>query len=415
MTWFNAYPDPQTTLTGNPIAPVDGDAEDVASRGTQLAELADMMSNSASLIQRLVDDGADMEGAAIDKLRESAGQVGGDLALAASLYEVVAPYITNYASALATAQGSLNPSAATLAELWAQYAALATEADDAQGAVGDEPEDDAEPEELTAYRQRTRDASGASASADAALDAWEAEAARYDTSWNTWHDAFMTAANGITEGTTDAIADTADDDWRGFLNAASEFLMWAGIVLAVLAIVIGGPIIAALALIVGVLALIVVICQMPSGDADGWDLAFAIVGVIPFGAAAEGFTAFRGGSGPFLSQLGEGGGSLVRNMFDVVPASGNSRLVGDFAQAFSDDGARWVLGLQSGTDFFSTMNTLGPQLAGATDFASELFTGRGADFWEVVGDLDVPDSIAVVVGAVGTAVQTGLTFSEPWR
>ncbi len=416
MSWFNAYPAPEQTPAGNPIGPVDGDEVDVAERGTQLTELAEMMTNAAETIQRLVDHGSTMEGAAIDRLRESAGQVGGDLGLAAGLYRIVAPHVTAYAEALSAARGNVDPRAANLADLWDQYAARAREADDLAGAVGHRPDADAAPEDVAAFESRAEEAGQANSDADAALTAWEEEAARYDSAWNTWHDAFMSAANGITEEATDAIRDTPEDDWRGFLASASEFLMWAGVVLAVLAVVIGGPIIAVLGTVVAVLALVTTICQMQHGDADGWDLAFAIIGVIPFGAVAEGATALRGGSGTLLSQFGEGGGSFLRTMFDVTPASGNSALLSDITRAFSDDGTRWMLSLRSGTDFFASMNTLGPELTGSADFLTRLFTGRNPGFHDVAGELfsEVPDMAAYVVGTGGTALQSGLTFLSPW-
>lgn len=417
MSWFGSYPAPDHTPAGNPIGPVEGDEVDVSERATQLTQLAEMMTNAAATIQRLVDHGSTMEGAAIDRLRESAGQVGDDLGLAADLYQIVAPHVTAYASALSAARTAVDPRADNLVDLWDQYALRARESDDLAGGVGRRPDADAEPEDVTAFERRQDEAQQAGADADAALAAWEDEAARYDTAWNTWHDAFLAAANGITEEATDAIRDTPEDDWRGFLASASEFLMWAGIVLAVLAVVIGGPIIAVLGTVVAVLALIVTICQMPYGDADGWDLAFAIVGVIPFGAIAEGATALRGGSGTLLSQLGDGGGSFVRTMFDVTPASGNSSLIGDIGRAFSDDGTRWLMGLRSGQDFFSTMNTLGPELVSGGDFMARLFTGRDAAFLDVVDTLyaDAPDMLAYLVGAGGTGLQSMLTFSEPWR
>lgn len=416
MSWFNAYPEPHETPAGNPIGHVDGDVEDVETRGTQLTELAAMMTNSASLIQRLVDHGADMEGDAIDRLRETAGQVGGDLALAARLYEIVAPHIVAYGAALSTAQADVNPRADALHELWAQYAARANESDDLAGAVGREPDDDADPDVVAAYDRRSEDADTAATNASAALTAWREEAARYDTDWNTWHDAFESAAGGITEETTNAISDTPEDDWRGFLAAASEFLMWAGIVLAVLAVVIGGPIIAAIALAVSIASLVVVCLQMPYGDADGWDLALAIVGVIPFGAVAEGVTAFRGGAGTVGTQLLEGGGSFARNLFDVAPASGNSRLLSDFATAFSDDGARWLQGLRSGPDFLQTMNMFGPQLTGADDFLVRLFTGSDADFLDIVDDIgDLGDAITVWGAAGGNLISTADTLTGPFR
>src|SRR5687767_9658585 len=81
-----------------------GDAGDVQTRGQQIVDLGTDMSQAWTLIQRLVEDGADMEGHAIDKLREVAGKVNEDLSKAADLYEAVGPHILTYGKALETSK-----------------------------------------------------------------------------------------------------------------------------------------------------------------------------------------------------------------------------------------------------------------------------------------------------------------------
>ena len=63
--------------------------------------------------------------------------------------------------------------------------------------------------------------------------------------------------------------------------------------------IIGGPLIALIAAVVGVLSLIVTIAQVALGDKSGWAIVWDVVGLIPFGKALKPLAAGDGASGAF--------------------------------------------------------------------------------------------------------------------
>jgi hypothetical protein len=140
----------------------------------------------------------------------------------------------------------------------------------------------------------------------------------------------------------------------------------AGIVLAVLAIVIGGPIIGALAAIVAIATLVVQIAKIAIGDADWMSFAFAIIGIVPFIGPAAKFLR----SGNVMSQLGD----------DLVRLSG----VG------SGGIKNWLTGLNAlkGAGFWG----------GVGKFTTEFLSGKSGDEWLSMGSrgIDAVDTISTV-------------------
>lgn len=390
---------------GTLIDRLDGDPEGVQTRGQQIVDLGSDMAASWTLLRRLVDDGAAMESLTIERLREVAGEVGDDLDKAAKLYDAVGPVILHYGRALATAQPKIDALVADLEELWRQYHALREDADTAQddadaaarnvphkpdpGApafremptlpVGRSPYEAAKSQ----YDKASADSAAASAAAAAARkladdmrDEWEQKAARYDEAWDSWHDAFEQAAENIKEGFAGKIEDSFSDDLRDFLGKLYDVLAVAGIVLGVLAILVGGPLVLALAGIVAVLTLAVALTRKLAFDDGSWlDVAFAAVGVIPFLGPAV-----RGGGGLFS-------------------AAGRAGL----KTAWIDDFARYAR-FQPLHPLQSLRGLSG--LSGATfadktaDFIARLFAGKPASHWltPVMSGKDA----ARVVGAVWT-------------
>ena len=81
------------------------------------------MTDASSLLNRLVDNGADMEGHAVDALRDKAGDVNKELGKAAGMYVGVGPYIRDYGSALAAVKSLMASSVPEANSLWASYQA----------------------------------------------------------------------------------------------------------------------------------------------------------------------------------------------------------------------------------------------------------------------------------------------------
>ncbi|WP_217178564.1 DUF308 domain-containing protein [Streptomyces sp. AC495_CC817] len=287
---------PQISPAGHQIQVVTGDPEAIKDRGQQISDLATDMQRSSALLQRLVDNGADMRGDAIDKLKELSEKVHSDLKKGGDLYSAVAPYIKTYGQELDDSQKAMTTIIEDLCDLWDEYNRKADAADSARNERPDYPTgDDADNEQLRQDAEDARDeaAGAASTLANSAKSAWDARAKDYDTEWDSWHTAFTNAASGIRDDMAGKIEDSWSDDFGGFLQFMSDVLAVAGIILAVLAIVIGGPIIAILAGIVAVLTLAVALTRAIRGEGSWVDVAFGVIGVIPFiGPAARGLRSF---------------------------------------------------------------------------------------------------------------------------
>jgi hypothetical protein len=352
---------PSHTPKGTMIDMLRGDADEVKTRGQQIVDLGTDMSSAWRLISRLVDDGAEMEGQSIEKLRELCEKVSSDLSDAADLYAAVGPHILQYGNDLATSKAVIDPLVTDLLDLWDEYYTLSHSAETAEGAVPREPDDDADADEKSAYDTASANAEEKRGLATAKKTEWNEKAAAYDDAWDDWFDAFDAAAKNIKEGFSGKIEDSWKDDVRGALEFAANVLAVAGIVLAVLAIVIGGPIIAALAAIVAVATLAVALTRkLAFDDGSWWDVAFGVIGVIPFiGPAAR---TIRGlGSASGWRALGTAFGD------DAI------RLAGLRAVSFDD----WASGLNAlrGTTFADK----------AADFSAALFSGKNIDDWARMG------------------------------
>jgi hypothetical protein len=355
------YMPSQTPVGGKMIDVLRGDPDDVKSRGQQIVDLGTDMANAWNLISRLVSDGAEMEGQSIEKLRELCEKVSSDLSDASELYAAVGPHILTYGTELETSKGVIDPLVTRLQELWDDYYTLSSNADTAEGAVPREPDDDADADEQSAYDTASANADEKRGLATAKKTEWDEAAGEYDTAWDDWFDAFDRAAKNIKEGVSGKIEDSWKDDLRGALDFLANVLAVAGIVLAVLAIVIGGPIIAALAAIVAVATLAVALTRKLAFDDGSWlDVAFGVIGVIPFiGPAARTLRGLGTTSG--WRALGTAFGD------DFM------RLSGAGATSFDD----WASGLNAlrGTTFADK----------AADFSSALFTGKNMDDWARMG------------------------------
>lgn len=377
---------------GHPIEVVEGDPTDVKNRGDQITALGDQMREAWSLITRLVDDGAEMEGDAVDTLRDVADEVSGDLDKAGELYQAVGPHISTYGSELDGAQSAMRPLVTSLETLWSEYYTLSNDAESAQWGVPAKPDDDADQSEKDDYDKAHEAAKDAQDAADAKKSDWDETALKYDAEWDSWHTVFTTAATNIREEMSGKIKDSWKDNLRGLLDFLADVLAVAGIVLCVLAIIIGGPIIMALAAVVAVATLLVQIAKFGVGDGDWVDLTFAIIGCIPFiGPAAK-----------FFSGAGQAGGVM-----NLVKTS------------FAADGARLFGSAPSVGAWFTRVNQLGGSGfgGGVLKFTTEFLSGKGMDEWAGMGSrgIDAVDTLASVWSAqLGIAGQIKDTAEGAW-
>lgn len=125
----------------------------------------------------------------------------------------------------------------------------------------------------------------------AAYDAWLEEANAFDAEYDTWEAAFERAASNVGEVLDGSIEDGFWDKVDGFVAGTLEVLKWVGLALAIAAIIVGGPLIAALSAIVAIATLALTIYQKARGDTGWKEVILATIGVIPFGSLGKMGTA----------------------------------------------------------------------------------------------------------------------------
>ena len=247
---------------GRFIEYVEGSPADIISRGTKIEDLGEKMEESANVLEDIKTRASDQQGKAIEKLRETIGDSYETLHKAAALYTPVGPVIRTYGEELEKVQPRIKTRVDNCRELASEFWAQEGNLEPYPGS-----EDDEEQQELDQAKK-------------AAYEAWETEAKLFDDDYDTWEEAFDTAVSGITKEMSGKIE---DGGWRSFLDGLSKVLGWAGLIVGVAALIIGGPILGAIAAAIAVLTLVVTILQVFEGDANGWDVAIAAVGVIPVG------------------------------------------------------------------------------------------------------------------------------------
>lgn len=283
---------------GRRVEELYGEATAIRTRGRKVSELGTTMETSAAFLKSLADESDGMKGKAVEKLKEIVGDTHVELDRAAKLYKPTGPILVKYADALDehqplvrqrstacyTAQDNFD-SAPGYREgrrpFWAQPAPWRSE-EEKQSMGDDNDAEDREKERLHGEYQE------ALTQFDLAVDSWE--------------EAFNAAADEIEDAFDGKIEDGFWDNVDGIVTQLQTVLSWAGMIIAIAAIIIGGPIVALIGAVIGALTLALTIYQVIRGDKGGWDLAIAIVGVIPFGSAGK---LFQGSAGrlSFLSEM----------------------------------------------------------------------------------------------------------------
>lgn len=261
---------------GRDIEHVDGTPSEIIARGTAIETLGIQMKASADTLEdiknRAIDDGT-QKGKAIEALRESVGDSYSTLREAGELYEPVGPVIRTYGEELEIVKPKLDGHADDCESLWLTFQSLPGEVEPrgTGGLFGPEegsPEAEQQAEEDEAKK--------------AAYDAWVAEAELFDADYDTWETAYDEAVNNI----GDKMAGSIKDGFWEFLEDLGQILSWAALIVGVAALIIGGPILAALALATALAYLAVTSIQYFGGKKSLLDVGLATLGVLPFGKLA---------------------------------------------------------------------------------------------------------------------------------
>lgn len=275
---------------GREITTLYGDPGAIRRRGSEIISMGSRMIAGADFLQSLAEESDRQKGEAVEKLREIVGDTHHELRRAGNMYKPTGPILKTYADALSSCQPRVRQAVEECQIRWQSYQS-------APGyPSGERPwwakEEDGSPEAESAAQQ--------DAAKQRMYDSYAAQAQAFDREMDTWETAFDTAVSSIGTILDGSIRDSFWDNVDGFVASALEVLKWAGIILAIAAIIIGGPIVALLASIVGLLTLALTIYQYSRGDTGRTELVLAILGAIPFGSLGklahgrQGLTAIAG-------------------------------------------------------------------------------------------------------------------------
>lgn len=343
---------------GRWVSELEGDPGTIRDRGNKITTLGGQMEASASFLRTVAGEASGMKGKAVEKLQEVVGDTYVELDRAAKLYKPTGPILVDYATALADYQPRISARVAACEEAKAAFDGApgyteGTRPIWAQPAPwrGDDEKKTMDEDNAAEDREKQR-----------LQDEYQDALKAFDTDVDSWEHIFDSTADRIEDAYDGKIEDGFWDNVDGGVAVLVQVLQVVGTIVAIAAIVIGGPIIAAIGAVVAIATLALVAYQFFRGDANGWDLALAVVGIIPFGSAGK---LFQGKAGA-LTFLGD--------TFKAFKPSTWSAAAGQLdniamASRFAGGGAKGFL--QGGRTFWQLNNP-----AGVGDVMSRLLFGK---------------------------------------
>ena len=245
----------------------------IVARGRQIESLGERMLRAADTLKLMVD-GQVGSGLSLDAVREQGEEVHADLKKAGERYSPSGTALRLYGQVVAEVAPGMNRAAGDCESLWEAVRSRASDVDEAERT----------PEAADGGTDARETATAAADSSLAtAKEEWEEAARRFDGYYDTWDAAYDSALSGLRDANEDGVEDGFWDDVLPFVEGLVTVLEYVGIALVLAALIVGGPLIAALATIVAILTLLGTIVLFAKGRKDGKDLTMAIIGVIPFG------------------------------------------------------------------------------------------------------------------------------------
>lgn len=311
-----------------PCLTIEGDADAIEAAGEAFRSVGRAMRGAARELGKLSREES-YRAQSFDAIRDEAGQAETDLEQAAIRY-VGSDGTTGTAKALCDYAVSLRRVQFLVGPGHVEHIRRAHEANEerqsalaaAQREVNglDSPFQFTEPtpeERRTAGSALTSAETLASGADELLTGLWE----NFDSAIAEWETAYDDAVAGI-EGAID-LSDIDDSWWEDALDVVIQVMTVVGVLAALAAMVVTGPFIAifaALATIAGLIVLLATVVMALGGRRkDGVDVAFAIVGVIPFGKAL--------GSGQGISRaIG-----LTGRASSTTAAAGRAAIIDDLA------------------------------------------------------------------------------------
>lgn len=350
---------------GRSIERLIGDGSTIESRGRAITSLGEMMTESATVLQAIKDSDDGQQGQAIAELRSVIGDAYETLRQAGELYTPVGPRVETYGTEVLSSKPAIGSAVDTCEDRWAAYAALPGDFYPGMTPPMPSGDDDTAGEEFAEKSNAYYD--------------WQDAAYDYDSAVSTWEIAYGNAEYGIGDDMAGKIRDP--NGWLDFLDGLVTVLTWVGIAVGIAALILGGPFVALAAIVAGAILALTAL-QYLLGEASLGELAWAVVGVIPFGKLG---TLFRGADdvlGGFAKNLRFGS-----NWADMASAWGKA---GDMATD---------LGINRFQAMFRTNGGFGGAF-------TALMTGRNPGAWGEMSEniAKHPETILGGLGAAGESL-----------
>ena len=279
------------------LGELDGAPDAIEAAGNHYIDIGARMSSTADELQKL-GDSEKYTAKSLDKVRESARELHGELRKVGVRYEKTGPVLVTYAGALRTARDTtVDPFVEKIRAAHQAHQDAIDARDEAQDTVDDNNttwiwEDEATDAEKANASSALAGAKRDERAAEQALDAlW----VLFESGFAAWDQAYDDAVGGI-EDAMDA-SGVNDSWWEDFLDGIATVATVVATIAVIAALVIGGPIFLAIAAVASIVALAAHCIMMACGSKRvSWtDIAFDAIGVLPFlGAFGKGL---KGGPG----------------------------------------------------------------------------------------------------------------------
>lgn len=272
------------THNGHDVAVIVGDAAGIRDRGREIEDLGQQMIGASDILREIGDGASEEKGRSIEKIKQEVGDVHVELQLAGERYKPTGTAMKAYGNQLESVQIAMRRIVLDAEDakerLDSKLAAAATASSTADAAPDPAADDVAAAAAVTQLNEAATTAANAVGPAQDDLDE---QFRLFDTQWDTWDAAYNDALSAVNDATEGNVTDDWTDNVAGVVEVVLQVLSWVGVALVIAALVIGGPLIAAIAAVVGIIALIGTIFLAMKGRRTGEDIGWAVVGILPFG------------------------------------------------------------------------------------------------------------------------------------
>jgi hypothetical protein len=290
------------------IQEFEGDGDEIWAQGNEVWQLGYRMKLASQTLRELSSGDDGQQGDAVDELRKKIGDADDKLALAAELYQPLGTALKTYGDEVRSSiKTQVDTRFQDAHDKWSTYISLPGDKDGTDYFLGIGKPDEGSEEEAA---QEAQDQAKL-----AAWNDWEDAAGFYDDAYDTWEDAWEKAVETIEDAFSDDLKDSRWEDVKGVIDIVLEVLKWAGLVVGIAALIIGGPIIAAIAAAIAIATLVLTLVMAIDGDGSWGDVGWAAVDLIPFGKAGK---LFKGDKAGFARDMFVNFGTKSRVVKDGV-------------------------------------------------------------------------------------------------